>query len=578
MLFSAPGRQQQPLLPSQQGDGGKKYDSITAATATPKQPAVAFVAAAMEEVAAAGPHPVYAHRRTTTKKVGEDPTSCPPKTIDQLGSVALITNNISGPAMMGLPHIFHAAGIIPAVSCILAVCGCASLCGTMLADSIQRIPGNRSFNKNVNFSTAFRLVVGEDWYVVAETLFIMSCMVQACAAIVETAQSLDGFLASFVLGKTWALQIFPELAILEWSPEDCLPATEFQVESGLEDCTPFHDAGALVLTLGFAITAAAFYPLGRGHLKETIVVQIISFATLFVLLAQFYYEFFSRGFQYMDTVPWFGDDYSQLAGVVLFNYAFSITVPSWLNEKLPEVSVNRTIWTSTILSSLIYITFGMFAAFTFEHAGANLLILLSSTKVHFMTRICAAIFGTSIIGCGIPVFCVIIKTALRTGGVCSKPWAQFFGAAFPYCLSWMLYQGTVLMTVLNWTGLLVNGMVAFILPLVLALHAGKRIYAKSAVSDDGSGGGGVDDNDSKLVAIEMRERGRAGKEGGYTEGEGEADVEGEGVGVGEENLVDPLWRCLVPARTFIIIAVIVTFALTISSTLLLDVLDDTPTD
>jgi amino acid permease len=491
-----------------------------------------------------------------------------PKAIDQLGSVALITNNISGPAMMGLPHLFHAAGIVPAVSCILVVWCCASLSGTMLADAIQRIPGNRNFSKNVNFSTAFRLIVGEDWYVIAETLFILSCMVQACAALVETAQSLDGFLASFVLGKTWALQIFPGPALLEWSPEDCKPATEFEVESGLEDCTPFNDAGSLVFTLGFAITTAVFYTLGRGHLKETIVVQIISFAVLFVLLAQFYYEFWARGFQYAETVPWFGTDYSQLAGVVLFNYAFSITVPSWLNEKMPEVSVNRTIWTSTTLSSLIYISFGLLAAFAFENAGSNLLILLSSSQVHYMTRICAAIFGTSIIGCGVPVFCVIIKTALRSGAVCSKPWAQFFGAAFPYCLSWMLYQGTVLMTVLNWTGLLVNGMVAFILPLVLALHASKRIKA---------GYSHLEPQDSKLIELTI-----SGVNNDSTTSQGKEDGQNNFVDGGtageEEDEVVPLWPCIEPARSCIIVAIILLFSCTIAATLLVDTYLDEPTD
>ena len=488
------------------------------------------------------------------------------KSIDQFGSIALITNNISGPAMMGLPHLFHAAGIVPVVSCILVVCCCASLCGTLLADSIQRISGNRSFRKGINFSSAFRLIVGEDWYVVAETLFIMSCMVQACAAIVETAQSLDGFLASFVLGKTWALQIFPEPAILEWSPRDCKPATEYEVESGLEDCTPFHDGGAFILTLGFAITVAVFYPLGRGHLKETIIVQVISFATLFVLLAQFYHEFWVRGFVYADTVPWFGEDYTQLAGVVLFNYAFSITVPSWLNEKLPEVSVNKTIWTSSILSSVIYISFGLSAASTFENAGANLLILLSSSKVHFMTRICAAIFGTAIIGCGIPVFCVIIKTALRSGAVCSKPWAQFFGAAFPFCLSWMLYQGTVLMTVLNWTGLLVNGMVAFILPLILALRVSKKNFGYTDVAQ-ANNMADTKYTEVTTLATEIESDPQPSVADSCNESQ-----------FSQEQEVRPLWDCLEPFRKWLILTIIVAFVATITSTLVVDSWDNTPTD
>jgi hypothetical protein len=86
-----------------------------------------------------------------------------------------------------------------------------------------------------------------------------------------------------------------------------------------------------------------------------------------------------------------------------------------------------------------------------------------------MTRLGAALFGVMIIGCGVPVFCVIIKNALHNNEVCNHHWALFFGAFFPYLISWTLYQGTLLMSMLNWTGLVVNGCVAFLLPMVLAL-------------------------------------------------------------------------------------------------------------
>jgi hypothetical protein len=37
-----------------------------------------------------------------------------------------------------------------------------------------------------------------------------------------------------------------------------------------------------------------------------------------------------------------GPDLGQLMGIVLFNYAYSITVPAWLTEKKEHVSVNKT--------------------------------------------------------------------------------------------------------------------------------------------------------------------------------------------------------------------------------------------
>eukprot|EP01038_Epipyxis_sp_PR26KG_P009537 gene9537-12845_t len=399
------------------------------------------------------------------------------KSIGWFGSFVLLSNNISGPAMMGLPHIFHQAGLIPSVICIILVCICSSLCSTFLAESIASIDGNHDYSRNIDFSHAFRIIVGKQWYVVAESLFLISCSVQACAGIVETAQSLDGFLASFLLHKTYGIQFLPKFQFISWSPTLCYSSANHPIQeldddnsnqNGIiENCTPFHHAGPLVLTLGFIITTILFLPLARGQLKETIFIQIFSFIAFVVFFAQFSNEFISKGFNY--SIPLYGEDISQLAGVILFNFAFSITVPSWLNEKKPIVSTNKLIWTSTIVMSSCYILFGTMATMSFQRVTQNFLVLLGSSQVHLVTRVCAALFCVTIIGCGIPVFCVIIKKTLTAANICDQNWALFWGAVCPYLLSWMLYQGSILLIVLNWTGLVVNGLVAFILPMFLAL-------------------------------------------------------------------------------------------------------------
>ncbi len=300
--------------------------------------------------------------------------------IGRLGSFVLIMNNLTGPAMLGFPCLFQQAGIIPVSCAILFVCIASSFCGTFLADSIASIPGNQQFRKNIDFSSAFRYTVGEDWYTVAETLFLIACGVQACAGIVGAAQSLDGFLASFLLGKTYAIQMYPEIKWISWDTSGCHAASQDQAESNAEDCTPFHNAGPLIFTLGFFLTTCLFLPLGRGHLQETIVAQLISFAFFVILLIQFSSEFVKIGLEW-ENIVWFGNDLSQLAGVVLFNYAFSITVPAWLGEKGSQVSVNRTIWTASISGSFIYIVFGMMGGMAFSNVSPNILILLASSKV-----------------------------------------------------------------------------------------------------------------------------------------------------------------------------------------------------
>jgi len=320
------------------------------------------------------------------------------------------------------------------------------------------------------------MIVGKKWSRIVELLFICSCFVQAIASLVETAQSLDGFLANIIIGWTAAIKFeynhFPQ--IIYWSPSECydeISASGELIDADLNDCVPFADAGqALVLSLGYVLTSCLFFSFGLGSLNETIVMQLISFACFFVLLSQFFAEFIDRGFDF-SNVPLFGDSIFQLAGVVLFNFAFSVTVPSWLSEKEPDVSVNKTIWSSSSLSCVVYILFGTMGALSFSEAPGNMLILLASKKVCLLTRICAAFFGASIIGAGVPVFCVIIKTTLYNSASFSARWSLFCGAFVPYLVSWTLYQGERITTLLNWAGLVINGVVAFILPLVITYHA-----------------------------------------------------------------------------------------------------------
>lgn len=453
----------------------------------------------------------------------------PAKVIGALGSLALIANNTTGPGMMALPQQFQVAGIIPTTLCIIFVCVGASLTTTLMADTIAAIPGNAEFSRPIDFPTAFRMIVGKKWSRVVEMLFICSCFVQAIASLVETAQSLDGFLASLLVGWTAAVKIeynrFPE--IVYWTPSECFDEISTNgdlIDADLEDCVPFAKSGALVLSLGYVLTSLLFFSFGLGNLKETIGMQLISFGCFFVLLSQFIAEFIDRGIDF-SSVPWFGDSIFQLAGVVLFNFAFSVTVPSWLSEKEPNVSVNRTIWGSSILSCLVYILFGTMGALSFSEAPGNMLILLASKKVCLLTRICAALFGITIIGAGVPVFCVIIKTTLYNSAGFSARWAVFCGAFVPYLISWSLYQGEKITTLLNWAGLVINGLVAFILPLVITYKALESSKHRNKGNNLFNGGG--KDNRYNYEAI-----GESGDLGRESEKMGASDVTSQNSGHG----------------------------------------------
>lgn len=222
--------------------------------------------------------------------------------------------------MMSLPLLFQKAGVIPVIVCITLTCICSSINGTMLSEVLASIPKNSDFSLGIEYSSAFDIIIGAHAYYFAEAFFLSACMVQALTGLVETAQSLDSFLASYLLGHTYALQLAPELMIVEWGPDHCKHPDGF--------CEPFHDAGPLIISVGFVIVTLLFFPLGRGHLEETMIVQFVSFGCLLFFMSEFSLEFISKGLPY--SVPWFGTQYSDVIGIILFNYAFVITVPAWL--------------------------------------------------------------------------------------------------------------------------------------------------------------------------------------------------------------------------------------------------------
>jgi hypothetical protein len=95
----------------------------------------------------------------------------------------------------------------------------------------------------------------------------------------------------------------------------------------------------------------------------------------------------NRDFQFRELAA-FGDKFAQLAGthamlccmalsfqgsdlsvrvcagVFVFTWAYVIFIPSWLNEKKPGVSINKSIWTAGAMSAVGYLLVGVMCAST----------------------------------------------------------------------------------------------------------------------------------------------------------------------------------------------------------------------
>jgi hypothetical protein len=56
-----------------------------------------------------------------------------------------------------------------------------------------------------------------------------------------------------------------------------------------------------------------------------------------LICVEWFAWFFYLGFNF-NYVPAFGTDQTQVLGTIIFNYAYVISIPSWVNEKVRKFS------------------------------------------------------------------------------------------------------------------------------------------------------------------------------------------------------------------------------------------------
>jgi hypothetical protein len=160
-----------------------------------------------------------------------------------------------------------------------------------------------------------------------------------------------------------------------------------------------------------------------------------------------------------------------MLGSIIFNYAFIVMVPSWLNEKRAEVSVNRTVWSATITSTLLYLAVGLCGGLAYDNVQGNFLNSLASHCNPTITRLAAFLFAIVCVGLSVPIFCIMVRYNLIVDGLCGDRTAIFYSVILPFMTSWLFYHGGAFNLVVSWSGQLNNGPVNFIFPLLVALRA-----------------------------------------------------------------------------------------------------------
>eukprot|EP00539_Tryblionella_compressa_P011125 CAMPEP_0178803704 /NCGR_PEP_ID=MMETSP0745-20121128/14633_1 /TAXON_ID=913974 /ORGANISM="Nitzschia punctata, Strain CCMP561" /LENGTH=535 /DNA_ID=CAMNT_0020462845 /DNA_START=145 /DNA_END=1752 /DNA_ORIENTATION=- len=396
------------------------------------------------------------------------------KRIGYLGSMSIAVNSLTGPAMLCLPDTYQRSGLIPTTLVIIFVCILSALCCLHMSNTISKVPGNDTFTMDIGFSECFRYFWGPRSFAYTQLLFFCCITCLNVSSIVDTAQVVDTFLGHWVKGGSGAINLVWDndterfqIRWLHWSYQEC---SEEMLITG--ECLPFLDDDGILFTLGYAITLLIFLPMALMDLKENAAMQVIGFLVLLVTSLGFIILFIQEGVDLKDgDISLWGTEWGSLFGVVLFNFALVIAIPAWLYEKEPNVDVPLVVHGSSILSAVLYVVIGILGAVSMPYVSQNMLESLMSGEFGTVMQLCASIFAFFIIGLGCPLFSVLTRMNLAGSGLMSWSTANALAVYLPFLSSWIFYQGDAITQLLSWGGIIFTSLIAFILPLLLALHS-----------------------------------------------------------------------------------------------------------
>lgn len=412
------------------------------------------------------------------------------KSISFLGGVGLLNNAITTPSLLLLPALFKSAGWLFPTLMFFAASAITSWASIFLARAIALLPGNHHFEHRVEFAGLAKLLFPRWLYLLTIGVLIFTFQASNISAITVGAQVADETLLA-TAGKSCALVIFSPDGDL--SPGWTCISKAISSDSGSAQDSPFGQA--YTVSLGYLITLAITIPLGYLNLDDNIYVQVGGVALLFACITTWSVNLVAAG---IDTtqmpVAQGGAGMMSVFSLVLFNYGYVATVPSWLNEKSRTASVAPSIVIAVAFATLQYLMLGIAGGLsTIPFAGgADIIAIFTSDQpgVWLASKIFCYIYPFADLLAGIPVYCIIIRYNLLNDKLVPVWVANLFAVVLPWGVALFFTAGNALNDLLAWSAAILFVALNIMLPaaLYLAIERHRAVHTAAAIAVGGGPG------------------------------------------------------------------------------------------
>jgi len=360
------------------------------------------------------------------------------------------------------------------------------------------------------------------------------------AAMIISAQVIDQFFSKLG-GHSFALD-FEHMKFIKSTGVPTSPWCEkgYFVD---DDCEVGHQL-TWVISVGYLLAMGICIPFGYMNLDDNMTFQWISMIGLVVFTAEFWVQWAlnmnksdkvcsampenntcdyllnstqgnftmtKNGYHRTPFATASMDGQAQVVGIAVFAYAYVVTIPSWVNEKKPDVNVNSAIWIPATVGLFMKIASGLLGAWAYQLTvgsgktleprsdpdATDILNLLMLRDQPEISQYCAYFWDLTTLIPGIPILAIMVRYNLLSGNVCGPFWSFFWGVVFPWIVTAFCYEQDVLTTLCNWVAIIMSGYINFVVPAMLYHTALERYPDKACpwgeLSDGAVGGGGDDD-------------------------------------------------------------------------------------
>jgi hypothetical protein len=320
--------------------------------------------------------------------------------------------------------------------------GLMGIISMYLSKAVSLLPGNQHFRKRIEFNELANAVFPKWLYIITMVCLLFNFQATNISAIVVSAQTMDNTILA-IAKKTCAIILYPAESPM------CIEADG---TSSVTD-SPFGDK--YVISIGYIVTLALTVPLGFINLEDNMWVQQGGFVLLVFCIFAWVAQFFSTGLSASNMPVNDFSGWGPVLSTVVFNFGFMSTIPSWLNEKAPHVSVAKASWVSVVISGVMFLVLGIFGGYSLN-VGNNLDLLAGivgleeSSAIHTTAVVACYIFPTAALLSGIPVFSIIVRYNLLSEGV-PAIWANLFAVVFPWVVALAFYSGNLLSNLITWS-------------------------------------------------------------------------------------------------------------------------------